>query len=60
MIDLHLDHQSKQRTTNNLNPHTTLNGVLPNNRAALTPTPPIPKNIHNKRSLKRIFSTIKS
>ncbi|CAF2860546.1 unnamed protein product [Rotaria sp. Silwood2] len=59
--DLHLDHQSKQRTTNNLNSNTTLNGTLINNRATLAPTPPIPKNRHNnKRSLKTIFSTMKS
>ncbi|CAF4645576.1 unnamed protein product, partial [Rotaria sp. Silwood1] len=59
--DLHHDHQSKQRTTNNLNSNTTLNGSLINNRATLAPTPPIPKNRHNnKRSLKTIFSTMKS
>ena len=35
-----------------------------NNRTTLAPTPPLPKNHHhnnnNKRSLKTIFSTIKS
>ncbi|CAF3485478.1 unnamed protein product [Adineta steineri] len=64
--DLHLDHQSKQRTTNNLNSNIVLNGTVSNNnnnnnRATLAPTPPIPKNHHNnKRSLKTILSTIKS
>ncbi|CAM4740330.1 unnamed protein product [Rotaria magnacalcarata] len=62
--DIHVDHPPKQRTTNTLNSNTTLNGTLINNRAALAPTPPIPKSRHNnnnnKRSLKTIFSTIKS
>ena len=59
-IDLHLDHQSKQRTTHNVNPNPILNGSVMNNRAALASTPPIPKNYNNKRSLKTILSTIKS
>jgi len=59
-LDLHLDHQSKQRTTNSLNPNPTLNGIGMNNRTTLSPTPPIAKSHNNKRSLKTIFSTIKS
>jgi hypothetical protein len=60
-IDLHLDHPSKQRTGNTLNATTAFNGNLLHNRTVLAPTPPIPKSHHNnKRSLKTIFSTIKS